>query len=347
MNLNRNSLRRLIKEAILQEDASRAEIKVIAKKLYKVLSDPDDYKPGSEIGTNINNILFAAAEELDNIPALDKKTTDQAKSDMELKTTAGTEGQSIINILKNFVSGLKKSKAPKTAEALAFYIEMLEDNLGGSGSTGAKKKKSGISAADIQDILNKLLEEKGSQTKIKTDGKWGKNTQKAYDEVMDKYYPKGKGKSWKSIAPTVKEKTNMNGMFAWLSSFYQAEKLNKSGKVKKPNVNKQSDAISSENKGKVRDLLKKQKFSKLDDNLRKKLANATGSKSNKIVHIETLVKPTDVNKAKDKVRALGGKVEITAATDDQKTFIVIGSKNLEESFGLSRGSLYRQRYRRY
>ena len=116
--------------------ASREEIKGLAKKLYKVLSDPDDYKPGTEVGTNINNILFAAVKELDGIPELDKKTKDQAKRDMNLKTAEGTEGQSIVNILKTFVDGLKSSNAPKTAEALAFYIEMLEDNL------GTKKKKS-------------------------------------------------------------------------------------------------------------------------------------------------------------------------------------------------------------
>ena len=272
---------------------------------------------------------------------------------MKIKTAEGTEGQSIVNILKDFVKGLNSSNAPGTAITLKTYITELEKKVkkpeGGKKSSGGSKKK--YKVADVQRLINRLLEAKDSKTRIKADGAWGKGTQKAYEEVMDLYYPEGKGKSWKSIAKSVGKKGSITGMFNWLVGFKMARTIQKGAKNivsgGEANLENLINILSANGRNQqgvpmlTKQAKKLMKIGKSGD--KEKFISVlylwvVGNKNYKGSRIDDIKR--GVLKSLMKIFHPGEKPESRSFFGDSNLY-----RSLNETF--SRGYLYRQRYGRY
>ena len=319
-----------------QPNSKAADVKGILSGLIKSADELElsMEKAGNDIiydGENYTSEFFNMIDSLAKHPKINIKTPRQSrKEDVEAAGKAGAQvGAQLLTLQQQ--------------------TKLALDGL-------AKRLKKVDKTRYIQSLLKTLLEHYDLPD-IKVDGEWGPKTDQALLKVMTHggSWARGK-KTWKDAAKDSggKYKPTMSGLTKFLQD--QVKELNsqtdptKEKKKEKTIVGKDAQKeIQKEflaNKEKLRKLLRDQSFDKLDNSQRKKLAQASASKSNKIV----VIKPFDANAksfANNDIESAGGKVSQRAITDDGKTLVVIGDNQLNESLRMSRGSLYRQRYRRY
>lgn len=407
MKLNRNYLRRLINEAVLNEEDVRDRIinKVMAgtepsqsdisnlspamqdlinranqeekvakteigqalKRIRQVDTEfntmPEGEKKSLEAVTKRYNdalsYLSAGIGKDRKVPEriknkeLTKKTAKQVFTDM--KNNPSSDFQNTLVELENMVAvdkAMFKDAARKRSDDEADVMRKYGKKLN-------REKKT----ERIQRLLNTLLDHYEIPT-ISEDGKWGKKTDKALLKVMTHggSWARGK-KKWKDAANDSggKYKPTMNGLIKFLQD--EVEKINSQTEPskKKNKVDDKTDGGASgdqnknaekkqkelqANKAKLRKLLDSNSFANNTDNSKQRaLINALSDK-NVIVSIHPF-NSSAIAYVNDDIRLAGGKVTHRAITDDNKFLVAVGENQLNESLRMSRGSLYRRRYRRY
>lgn len=234
--------------------------------------------------------------------------------------------------------------------------------------SGGKKRSGGTSLSDLRKLLNQMHEAQDSDIRIKEKGKWNSELEKSYQAAVGLYAPEHKGKSWQEVSKKVKQRGNLTGMYKWLSKLYGAHAIQRSGVRHRQTRDDASGSLNMAGKTIVKggDSNIENIFNILSANANNKNINSTlkkqaqkfldagerGDNKKLKTYINSYVLGNgaglDERRQKQVIEQL---LKIYKPGVSPATFLK-GTKGeklyaTNESLGLSRGSLYRRRYRRY
>lgn len=325
MKLNRIALRRLIIEEINNDmmNESAAKGKDTIKKLQSFAKKYELEK--------LKNI---------GVPLLKKIPIFQGLNSEQL--------EAIFKILKN--EKIQQSLYDGLKEILPdAIIDLLPNPTPGKGK---KRISGGFSLSDLRKLLNQMHEKKNSGIKIKESGNWDSKLENSYQEAVGLYASEHKGKKWKEVSKKVGQKATLAGMYKWLSSLYQAASLQSGGRSYiqggDSNIEKITSILSGNAHNKNNDATLKNQAQKFID------AGAKGDakKIKTLIDLFVLGNGAGLNdNPKMQKSIIKGLLKIYAPGEEPAAFLK-GTKaerlySINESLGLSRGTLYRKRYRRY